>query len=128
MLRIRLSRTGKKKQPNYRIVVTDKRAKRDGRIVERIGHYNPRTEPLEFTIKEARALHWLSVGAQPSDSVARLLVKQGTMERLSRVKAGESLAAVVAEYEGVELEEAVDAVAAAEVAALEEADSASEEE
>ncbi len=127
MLRIRLSRTGKKKQPSYRVVVTDKRAKRDGRIVERIGHYNPRTEPLEFTIKEGRALYWLSVGAQPSDSVERLLKKQGTMDRLGRVKAGESMAAVVAEYEGVPLEDAVDATAVAEVEALE-AESTSEEE
>ncbi len=112
MLRIRLTRTGKKGQPSYRIVVTEITAKRDGRIVERIGHYNPLTEPSEYLIQEERALYWLSKGAQPTDAVERLLVKQGTRDRLKRLHAGESLEALVAEYEGVDLE----AVAAAEVA------------
>jgi len=102
MLRIRLSRTGMKKQPSYRVVVTDAKFKRDGRIVERIGHYNPRTEPLEYVIKEDRALYWLSVGAQPSDAVERLLVKQGTRDRLTRHRQGETIAALVAEYDGDE--------------------------
>lgn len=105
MLRIRLARTGKKKQPSYRVVVADAESKRDGRIVERIGHYNPRSEPLEYDIKEARALYWLSVGAQPSDAVRRLLEKQGTIERLGRLHQGESIESLVAEYEGVEVEE-----------------------
>lgn len=104
MLRIRLSRTGKKKQASYRVVVTDIENKRDGRIVERIGHYNPRTDPLVFTLEENRALYWLSVGAQPSDAVRRLLVKQGTFDRLKRFHAGESLEELVAEYTGVPLE------------------------
>nr|NIV92388.1 30S ribosomal protein S16 [candidate division KSB1 bacterium] len=60
MLRIRLSRTGKKKQANYRVVVADRDFKRDGRVVERIGHYNPRSEPIDFKIDEGRALYWLS--------------------------------------------------------------------
>ncbi len=105
MLRIRLSRTGKKKQASYRVVVTDIENKRDGRIVERIGHYNPRTDPLVYTIEENRALYWLSVGAQPSDAVRRLLVKQGTFDRLKRFHTGETLEALVAEYEGVPLVE-----------------------
>ena len=100
MLRIRLSRMGAKKQPSYRIVVTDVEAKRDGRIVERIGHYNPRTEPLEYRINEDRALYWLSVGAQPSDPVRRLLVKQGTIDRLSRLRNGEAREDLVAEFLG----------------------------
>lgn len=100
MLRIRLSRTGKKGQPSYRVVVTDIRAKRDGRIVERIGNYYPLNDPMEFKIKESRALYWLSVGAQPSDAVRRLLEKQGTIDRLQRVKAGESVEALAAEYSG----------------------------
>jgi len=104
MLRIRLSRTGKKGQPSYRIVVTEITAKRDGRIVERIGNYDPLTEPSTYTIKEDRALHFLSNGAQPTDAVARLLVKQGTMERLARFHKGESLEALVAEYNGVEVD------------------------
>lgn len=100
MLRIRLSRVGAKKQPSYRVVVADIESKRDGRIVERIGFYNPRTDPITYTIKEDRALYWLSVGAQPSDAVRRLLVKQGTYDRLERLRAGESLAELVAEVEG----------------------------
>lgn len=112
MLRIRLTRVGKKRQPSYRIVVTEITAKRDGRIVERIGHYNPLADPSEFLVQEDRALYWLSVGAQPTDAVERLLVKQGTRDRLKRLHAGESIDALVAEYEGVDL----DAVAAAAVA------------
>ncbi len=104
MLRIRLSRTGKKGQPSYRIVVTEITAKRDGRIVERIGNYNPLNDPTTFTIKEDRALYFLSNGAQPTDAVARLLVKQGTMERLARFHKGETLEALVAEYNGVDIE------------------------
>ena len=122
MLKIRLSRTGKKKQPSYRVVVTDIRAKRDGRIVERIGHYNPLTEPSEFAIKEDRALHWLSVGAQPTDAVRRLLDKQGTFDRLGRMRAGESLNVLAAEVSGaaVAAPEAVETAAEAEETAEEE--------
>jgi small subunit ribosomal protein S16 len=133
MLRIRLSRTGKKKQASYRVVVADSQSKRDGRIVERIGHYNPRIEPVDYTIDEGRALYWLSVGAQPSDAVNRLLVKQGTIDRLGRMRQGETLETLVAEYDGVEVDPAAEAPAAAqkvveaEVAALVE-DSTTEEE
>ncbi len=101
MLKIRLTRTGKKKQPSYRVVVADKDAKRDGRIVERIGHYNPLVQPAEYRIQEDRALYWLSVGAQPTDAVRRLLEKQGTIGRLQRFHAGEPMEALVAEYTGV---------------------------
>ncbi|HMT21806.1 MAG TPA: 30S ribosomal protein S16 [Promineifilum sp.] len=101
MLRIRLSRTGKKRQPSYRVVVAEKESKRDGRIVESIGHYNPLTNPATFQIKEDRALYWMSVGAQPSDAVRVLLNKQGTFDRLARLQAGESLDALVTEYTGV---------------------------
>lgn len=116
MLRIRLSRTGKKRQPYYRVVVADIDAKRDGRVVERIGHYNPHTQPAEFTIQEDRALHWLSVGAQPSDAVRHLLDKQGTYDRLSRLRGGEPMGALVAEFLGVAYEPAA-APAAVTVAA-----------
>ncbi len=101
MLRIRLSRTGMKKQASYRVVVANSESKRDGRVVERIGHYNPRIEPEEFVIQEDRALYWLSVGAQPSDAVRRLLEKQGTMGRLERVRSGESIESLAAEFDGV---------------------------
>jgi len=105
MLRIRLSRVGAKKQPSYRIVVANIESKRDGRIVERIGFYNPRVEPIEYTVEEDRALYWLSVGAQPSDAVRRLLDKQGTMDRLARLRQGEEMAALVAEFTGEALDE-----------------------
>lgn len=126
MLRIRLSRTGKKKQASFRVVVADKEAKRDGRIVERIGHYNPRTQPLEYDIQEDRALYWLSNGAQPSEAVRRLLDKQGTFERLARFHAGESLESLVAEYRGVDLTE--EAAPAEETALAEEAPAEAEAE
>ena len=100
MLRIRLARVGKKRQPYYRVVVADAEAKRDGRIVERIGHYNPLTDPGTYVIDESRALYWLSVGAQPSNAVKRLLELQGTYKRLSRLHGGEAIDTLVAEYEG----------------------------
>jgi len=112
MLRIRLRRTGKKKQPSYRVVVADARAPRDGRFVEIIGFYNPRTDPPTFRIDEERALYWLSQGAKPSEPVARLLEKQGTLDRFARLKAGEdieSLLAEAAEERRAAEEEAVEA-------------------
>ena len=107
MLKIRLSRTGAKRQASYRVVVADIESPRDGRFVERIGHYNPRTEPLTYEIKEDRALYWLSVGAQPTDAVRRLLVKQGTIERLGRLHKGETVEALSAEFYGTEAPAAV---------------------
>ena len=80
MLRIRLRRTGKKKQPSYRVVVADQRAPRDGAFVEVIGHYNPRTDPSTLVLDEERVKHWLARGAQPSETVHRLLYKQGLIE------------------------------------------------
>ncbi len=125
MLKIRLSRRGKKRQPSYRVVVADINSKRDGRIVERIGHYNPLVEPSEFAIREDRALHWLSVGAQPTDAVRRLLDKQGTFDRLGRLHAGESLEVLAAEVTGVAVAapEAVEEVAEAEETVEEEEES-----
>ena len=99
MLRIRLRRVGAKKQPSYRVVVADQRAPRDGRFVETIGHYNPRTEPITFHIDEERALYWLGQGAQPSEPVERLLRKGGTRDRFSRLRAGEPLELLLAEVQ-----------------------------
>ncbi len=99
MVKIRLRRVGAKKQASYRVVVTDSRSPRDGRFIENIGFYNPRTEPETAKIKEDRALYWLSVGAQPTRAVARLLKKQGTLARFERLKQGEPLEALVAEAE-----------------------------
>jgi small subunit ribosomal protein S16 len=103
MLRIRLRRVGAKKQPSYRIVVAEKTAPRDGKFVEVVGFYNPRTEPETVTIKEERVMHWLSVGAQPSDAVARIFKTHGTMGRYERLRAGESLSVLVAEAESAVL-------------------------
>jgi len=99
MVKIRLRRVGARKQPSYRIVVADARSPRDGRFIEAIGFYNPRTEPETVTVKEDRALHWMSVGAQPTEPVARLLKKQGTLARFERLKQGEPLESLLAEAE-----------------------------
>ncbi|MBN1563202.1 MAG: 30S ribosomal protein S16 [Anaerolineae bacterium] len=97
MVRIRLRRVGRKKQPSYRIVVTDKRSPRDGRYIEIIGFYNPRTRPDTMELQEDRALHWLSVGAQPSEAVERIFKTLGTMDRYARLKQGEDLEKLLAE-------------------------------
>ncbi len=88
MLRIRLRRVGAKKQPSYRIVVTEREAPRDGAFLEVIGFYNPRTEPETVEINEERALHWLSQGAQPTEAVMRMLTKTGIMEKWAAAKQG----------------------------------------
>ena len=109
MVKIRLRRVGAKNQPSYRIVVTDSRSPRDGRFIEKIGFYNPRTEPATMELDEARALHWLSNGAQPSDAVRRIMDKLGTLERLKRLHAGESLEELAAEAVAArEVEPAID--------------------
>jgi small subunit ribosomal protein S16 len=78
-VRIRLTRVGATKQPTYRVVVADSRNARDGRSIETIGHYNPRTDPVEVAIDEAKAKKWLAQGAQPSTTVARLLRNAGIL-------------------------------------------------
>ncbi|MBN1875434.1 MAG: 30S ribosomal protein S16 [Anaerolineae bacterium] len=100
MLKIRLRRVGAKRQASYRIVVAESTVSRDGKFVEVIGFYNPRTEPETVKIKEDRALHWLSVGAQPTDAVARFFKRLGTFDRLARLHAGESLEDLAAEAMG----------------------------
>ena len=82
MVRIRLRRTGAKRQPHYRVVVADQRSPRDGRFIENIGHYNPRTDPPTMVVNEERALFWLGRGAQPTEAVARILDKTGVMARV----------------------------------------------
>ncbi len=76
-VRIRLTRVGATKQPTYRLVVADARSARDGRAIDTIGHYNPRTEPVELVIDEAKAKDWLAKGAQPSDTFKRLFKQAG---------------------------------------------------
>ena len=133
MVKIRLRRVGAKKQPSYRVVVADSRSPRDGRFIETIGFYNPRTEPPTVEIKEDRALHWLSQGAQPTDAVAGLLTRLGTMDRLARYKSGESLdvllaeAAAAREQEKAELQVEAEEIAQAAEAEVAEAEAEEKE-
>jgi small subunit ribosomal protein S16 len=76
-VRLRLTRVGGRKNPIWRIVATDQRSKRDGRVIETIGHYNAQTDPSTIVVDEDRARAWLARGAQPSDSVRKLLKTQG---------------------------------------------------
>ncbi|MFH2072402.1 MAG: 30S ribosomal protein S16 [Actinomycetota bacterium] len=78
-VKIRLTRTGKKKQPSYRVVVADSRSPRDGRYIEQIGRYHPLEDPSVIVIDNDRANYWLSVGAQPSDAVRKLLEISGAL-------------------------------------------------
>ncbi len=89
-LRIRLAMTGAKKQPSYRIVVADSRYPRDGRFVEILGHYNPRTEPETLVVDREKALEWLGKGALPTERTRALLAKVGITGR--GVEAGEATA------------------------------------
>ena len=78
-VRIRLTRVGATKQPAYRFVVMDSRSARDGRSLDTIGHYNPRTEPIELHVDAEKAQRWLSQGAKPSDTVERLFRRAGIL-------------------------------------------------
>jgi len=89
MVKIRLMRTGMKKAPSYRVVVADVRSPRDGRIVENIGWYNPRTEPSTIVVDEEKAIKWLLVGAQPSDSVRQLFDRNGINAKFQQKKSAE---------------------------------------
>lgn len=78
-VKLRLMRMGKKKQPHYRIVAADSRTKRDGRFLEIVGRYNPLTDPSTIEVDNDKAVKWLSVGAQPTEAVAKLLEISGAM-------------------------------------------------
>ncbi|MFA5622949.1 MAG: 30S ribosomal protein S16 [Candidatus Dojkabacteria bacterium] len=84
MLKIRLKRTGKRGQPHYRIVVMESASPRDGRTVEEIGYYNPRTQPSTFEVDKESAKIWLEKGAQPTDTIAHYFVKLGLLKSLKR--------------------------------------------
>lgn len=81
MVKIRLRRMGAKKQPTYRFVVADSRAPRDGKFIEILGHYNPRTEPKTIVVNDEKARAWLAKGAQPTPTVRRLFAERGLTER-----------------------------------------------
>ena len=97
MVRIRLRRVGLRHQPSYRIVAADKESPRDGRFLEILGHYNPRTEPFTIEVKEDRVYDWLSKGAQPSESVDQLFKSVGFWERYERFKIGETVETLLTE-------------------------------
>jgi small subunit ribosomal protein S16 len=97
MVRIRLRRIGLKGQPSYRLVVADKESPRDGRFLEVVGFYNPRTEPPTLEVDEARVYEWLGKGAQPSQSVMQLFKTAGVLGRWERFKAGEAVETLLAE-------------------------------
>lgn len=109
-VRLRLMRMGKKKQPTYRVVAADQRSPRDGRFIEIVGTYNPRSEPSEIKINNAKAVGWLRNGAQPSERVRKLLEISGAWEAFTggttveelEVKAEAEKAAAVAAAEAAE--------------------------
>ena len=97
MVRIRLRRIGLKGQPTYRIVAAEKEAPRDGRFLEILGVYNPRTNPATIQLKEDRVFHWMKNGALPTESVAQIFKSSGTDVRFERFKKGEAVETLVAE-------------------------------
>ncbi|WP_312349416.1 30S ribosomal protein S16 [Actinomyces sp.] len=132
-VRIRLKRIGKIHAPVYRVVVVDSRKKRDGRVIEEVGLYDPTREPSVIKIDSDRAQHWLSVGAQPSDQVRNLLVLTGDIAKfhgkadaVSRVKVSEADKAAEAEEAVKAAESAAEKrkAAAAEAESAETAESA----
>jgi len=86
MVKIRLRRVGRKKRPSYRVVVADARSPRDGAFIETIGHYDPLTDPPTIVINEEKALKWLHQGAQPTETVTRLLNKLGIVEKFKAAR------------------------------------------
>ncbi|RKU16916.1 30S ribosomal protein S16 [Candidatus Poribacteria bacterium] len=131
-VRIRLQRHGRKKRPFYRLVAADARAQRDGVFLERLGHYNPMTDPADVFIDEEKALKWLRRGAQPSDTAKRLLTQNGILmkfeyEKLGKPMPGDEVAEEVVETEDVEPTETQDAASETD-ASPEEATSESAEE
>jgi small subunit ribosomal protein S16 len=103
MVRIRLRKIGAKGQPSYRIVVADKEAQRDGRFLEILGFYNPRTDPATITLKEDLVYDWLKKGAQPSESVNQIFRSAGLLDRFERFKKGEAIDVLVKEAEEAEV-------------------------
>jgi small subunit ribosomal protein S16 len=97
MVRIRLRRTGLRHQPSYRIMAAEKESPRDGRFLEILGSYNPRENPFGFEIDEGRVYHWLSNGAQPSESVLKLFKSVKLLDRFDRFKKGEPVDTLLAE-------------------------------
>lgn len=103
MVRIRLRRIGLKGQPTYRIVAADKESPRDGRFLEILGFYNPRTQPATIHVNEGRAYHWMKNGALPTESVEQVFKSAGILDRFERYQKGEALEVLVKEAEEAEV-------------------------
>lgn len=86
-VKLRLTRIGKTKQPQYRIVAADSRSPRDGRFIEIVGHYNPLTDPSTLKVDNDKAVKWLQQGAQPTERVRKLLEISGAIEQFGTAKA-----------------------------------------
>ena len=86
-VKLRLTRIGKTKQPQYRIVASDSRSPRDGRFIEILGHYDPRQDPSVLTVDNDKAVKWLADGAQPTERVAKLFQISGAIEQFEAAKA-----------------------------------------
>ncbi len=97
MVRIRFRRTGLRGQPSYRIVAADKESPRDGRFLEILGFYHPRTEPSTLNLKEDRVYHWMKNGALPTESVEQVFKSAGVLERFERFKKGEAVETLLKE-------------------------------
>ena len=97
MVRLRLRKVGSKAQQSFRIVAAEREHPRDGRFLENLGFYNPRTQPATIDLDEVRVYHWLKNGAQPSESVQKLFRVTGTMARFERFKGGEAVETLTAE-------------------------------
>ncbi len=97
MVRIRFRRIGLKGQPSYRIVAADKESARDGRFLEILGFYNPRTDPATLNVKEDRIYHWMKNGALPTESVGQVFKSSGVLDRFERFKKGEAVETLLGE-------------------------------
>jgi len=102
MVRIRLRRIGLKGQPTYRVVAADKESPRDGRFLEILGVYNPRTQPATIHLKEDRVYDWMKNGALPTESVTQVFKSAGVLERFERFKKGEPVETLLQEAEQAE--------------------------
>lgn len=98
-VKLRLRRMGKKRQPLYKVVAADVRSPRDGKYIEAIGSYNPKTDPATIVLDEERALYWLGCGAQPTETVKNLLNKQGILLKKELLKEGLSEDAISTKLE-----------------------------
>ncbi len=99
MVRLRLRKVGSRHQNSFRLVAAEREHPRDGRFLEELGYYNPRTHPSTIVLNEAKIYTWLKNGAQPSESVVQLFKQTGTLDRFTRFKAGEAVETLVAEAE-----------------------------